>query len=78
MTTFVSTGLLPAAISTGIGSQTLKPLALVVIGGCLILALVARVLQPPILLLAHEWLERWVASRQKEISPSLGPPATES
>jgi cobalt-zinc-cadmium resistance protein CzcA len=58
MTTFVSTGLLPAAISTGIGSQTQKPLAMVVIGGCLILALVARVLQPPILLLAHRWLER--------------------
>jgi cobalt-zinc-cadmium resistance protein CzcA len=58
MTTFVSTGLLPAAISTGIGSQTQKPLALVVIGGCFILAVVARVLQPPILLLAHRWLER--------------------
>ena len=57
MTTFVSTGLLPAAISTGIGSQTQKPLAMVVIGGCLILAVVARVLQPPILLLAHRWLE---------------------
>ena len=58
MTTFVSTGLLPAALSTGIGSQTQKPLAMVVIGGCFILAVVARVLQPPILLLAHRWLER--------------------
>jgi cobalt-zinc-cadmium resistance protein CzcA len=58
MTTFVSTGLLPAAVSTGIGSQTQKPLAMVVIGGCLILAVVARVLQPPILLLGHQWLER--------------------
>ena len=58
MTTFVSTGLLPAAVSTGIGSQTQKPLAMVVIGGCFILAIVARVLQPPILLLAHSWLER--------------------
>ena len=58
MTTFVSTGLLPAAISTGIGSQTQRPLAIVVIGGCLILAVVARVLQPPILLVAHRWLER--------------------
>jgi cobalt-zinc-cadmium resistance protein CzcA len=57
MTTFVSTGLLPAAVSTGIGSQTQKPLALVVIGGCFILAIVARVLQPPILLLSHRWLE---------------------
>jgi cobalt-zinc-cadmium resistance protein CzcA len=68
MTTFVSTGLLPAAISTGIGSQTQKPLALVVIGGCFILAVVARVLQPPILLLAHRWLERRKASE-----PSVPP-----
>jgi cobalt-zinc-cadmium resistance protein CzcA len=58
MTTFVSTGLLPAAVSTGIGSQTQRPLAMVVIGGCFILAIVARVLQPPILLLAHAWLDR--------------------
>jgi cobalt-zinc-cadmium resistance protein CzcA len=58
MTTFVSTGLLPAAVATGIGSQTQKPLAMVVIGGCFILALVARILQPPILLVAHRWLER--------------------
>src|SRR6185312_5855265 len=36
MTTFVSMGLLPAAISTGIGSQTQKPLAMAVIGGSLI------------------------------------------
>jgi cobalt-zinc-cadmium resistance protein CzcA len=58
MTTFVSTGLLPAAMSTGIGSQTQKPLAIVVIGGSFILAVVARVLQPPILLVTHRWLER--------------------
>jgi cobalt-zinc-cadmium resistance protein CzcA len=58
MTTFVSTGLLPAAVATGIGSQTQRPLAMVVIGGCFILAIVARVLQPPILLLAHAWLDR--------------------
>jgi cobalt-zinc-cadmium resistance protein CzcA len=66
MTTFVSTGLLPAAVSTGIGSQTQKPLAMVVIGGCFILAIVARVLQPPILLLAHRWLER-----NRSVDPTL-------
>jgi cobalt-zinc-cadmium resistance protein CzcA len=76
MTTFVSTGLLPAAISTGIGSQTQKPLALVVIGGCLILALVARVLQPPIMLLAHQWLERRLEARQRA-TPSLNAPVHE-
>jgi heavy metal efflux system protein len=58
MTTFVSTGLLPAAVATGIGSQTQRPLAMVVIGGCFILAVVSRVLQPPILLVTHRWLER--------------------
>jgi heavy metal efflux system protein len=59
MTTLVATlGLTPAAMSTGIGSQTQKPLAIVVIGGSLILAILTRVLQPPLLVLAHEWMER--------------------
>ena len=54
MTTLVAMiGLLPAAISRGIGSETQKPLAIVVIGGALILALVPRFLQPPLLVLAH-------------------------
>jgi cobalt-zinc-cadmium resistance protein CzcA len=58
MTTLVATlGLLPAAVSNGIGSQTQKPLAVVVIGGSLILALLTRVLQPPLLVVAHTWLE---------------------
>jgi cobalt-zinc-cadmium resistance protein CzcA len=65
MTTFVSTGLLPAAISTGIGSQTQKPLAIAVMGGCFILAIVARILQPPILLVAHRWLEKREAKRMR-------------
>jgi cobalt-zinc-cadmium resistance protein CzcA len=60
MTTLVATlGLLPAALSNGIGSQTQKPLAIVVIGGSLILAILTRVVQPPLLVLAHTWLERW-------------------
>ena len=59
MTTLVATlGLLPAALSNGIGSQTQKPLAIVVIGGSLILAVLTRVLQPPLLVMAHGWLER--------------------
>ena len=51
-------GLLPAALSNGIGSQTQKPLAVVVIGGCLTLALVTRILRPPLLVLAHGWMDR--------------------
>jgi cobalt-zinc-cadmium resistance protein CzcA len=59
MTTLVAMiGLFPAAISTGIGSQTQRSLALVVIGGALLLAIVARGVQPPLLVIAHRWLER--------------------
>lgn len=44
-------GLVPAAISHGIGSETQKPLALVVIGGSLLLAITARAFQPAMLVL---------------------------
>jgi Cu/Ag efflux pump CusA len=64
MTTLVATlGLLPAALSNGIGSQTQKPLAIVVIGGSLILAILTRVVQPPLLGVAHTWLERRFGGR---------------
>lgn len=54
MTTMVAImGLLPAALSHGIGSETQKPLAVVVIGGALLLAVIARLVQGPILVLAH-------------------------
>jgi cobalt-zinc-cadmium resistance protein CzcA len=57
MTTLVATlGLLPAALSHGIGSQTQRPLAIVVIGGSLFLAFLTPVIQPPLLVLAHS---RW-------------------
>jgi cobalt-zinc-cadmium resistance protein CzcA len=58
MTTLVATlGLMPAALSNGIGAQTQKPLAIVVIGGSLILAILTRIVQPPLLVVAHKWLE---------------------
>jgi hypothetical protein len=47
----------------GIGSQTQKPLAIVVIGGSLILAILTRVVQPPLLGVAHTWLERRFGGR---------------
>jgi heavy metal efflux system protein len=60
MTTFVAMlGLLPAALSHGIGSDTQKPLAIVVIGGALILAVIPRLLQPSLLVLAHAGERRW-------------------
>ena len=64
-------GLLPAAISTGIGSETQKPLAIVVIGGALVLALLPRLLQPALLVLAHR-RDKAFAGRSEE----SGTPAT--
>lgn len=49
-------GLLPAALSTRIGAQTQRPLAIVVIGGSLAIALVTRVLQPIMIFLCHRRL----------------------
>jgi cobalt-zinc-cadmium resistance protein CzcA len=66
MTTLVAMlGLLPAAISNGIGAQTQKPLAIVVIGGSLILAVLTRVLQPPLLVLAHTWVDERRRRRER-------------
>jgi cobalt-zinc-cadmium resistance protein CzcA len=54
MTTSVAMlGLFPAAVSRGIGSETQRPLAIVVIGGALMLAVLPRLLQPALLVLAH-------------------------
>ena len=55
-------GLLPAAVSRGIGSETQKPLAIVVIGGMLVLALLPRLLQPPLLVLLHRGMQQPVHS----------------
>jgi cobalt-zinc-cadmium resistance protein CzcA len=64
MTTLVATlGLLPAALSTRIGVQTQKPLAIVIIGGTLTIALVTTVLQPAIVVLFHQWKEQRAARK---------------
>jgi cobalt-zinc-cadmium resistance protein CzcA len=58
MATLVATvGLLPAAISNGVGAQTQKPLAIVVIGGALIIAALSRIVRPPLLVVAHRWYD---------------------
>ena len=44
-------GLLPAAISTGIGSQVQKPLAIVVVGGMMVAPVVILVTLPALILL---------------------------
>ncbi|HEY4185846.1 MAG TPA: CusA/CzcA family heavy metal efflux RND transporter [Polyangia bacterium] len=80
MTTFVAMlGLTPAALSHGIGADTQKPLAIVVIGGALILAVLPRLVQPPLLVLAHRtekrWTEKPAAERKKdeEVGESAAP-----
>ncbi len=49
-------GLLPAAVSTRIGAQTQRPLAIVVIGGALAILMLTRVLQPVLIYLCHRRL----------------------
>jgi len=47
---------LPAALSTCIGAQTQRPLAIVVIGGAISIALLTRVFQPTLIYLLRNQL----------------------
>jgi cobalt-zinc-cadmium resistance protein CzcA len=49
-------GLLPAALSTRIGAQTQRPLAIVVIGGAVSIALLTRVFQPTLMYVLHNYI----------------------
>ena len=49
-------GLLPAAVSTRIGAQTQRPLAIVVIGGALSIALLTRVFHPTLVYVLHNYV----------------------
>ena len=51
-------GLLPAAVAQGIGSETQRPLARVVVGGMISSAVVILLVLPAIYFLAHSWLEQ--------------------
>lgn len=51
-------GLLPAAISTGIGSETQKPLAIVVIGGLVTSTILTLLILPILYTLAHQFLHK--------------------
>ena len=62
-------GLLPAAISTRIGAQTQRPLAIVVIGGALAIMMLTRILQPALIYLCHRQLR--LADQNR---PPLAPP----
>jgi len=58
-------GLLPAALSTRIGAQTQRPLAIVIIGGCCSIALLTRVFQPTLVYLFHRQLGLTEDARRK-------------
>ncbi|MBV8358214.1 MAG: efflux RND transporter permease subunit, partial [Deltaproteobacteria bacterium] len=60
-------GLLPAALSTRIGAQTQRPLAIVVIGGAVSIALLTRVFQPILMLLLHRYIG--LTEEVRETSP---------
>jgi cobalt-zinc-cadmium resistance protein CzcA len=63
-------GLLPAAMATGIGSETQRPLARVVVGGMITSALMILFVLPVVYLLIHRYLEKR-ASRVAMRSPSV-------
>lgn len=58
-------GLLPASIATGIGSETQRPLARVVVGGMLTSAIVVLIVLPAVYVLVHRRIE----NREKEKAP---------
>ena len=77
MTALVATlGLTPAALSNSIGAQTQKPLAIVVIGGSLTLALISRILQPAVLVATHTWLDRWRGRHPSRLATDQAPSDT--
>ena len=63
-------GLLPAAVSTGIGSQVQRPLALVVVGGILVAPLLILVVLPVL-------IELFTARESRAIAGGLAPGAAE-
>jgi cobalt-zinc-cadmium resistance protein CzcA len=63
-------GLLPAAVSTGIGSQVQRPLATVVVGGMLIGPVIMLVVVPALQTLFLDWRER-PAPTMHEDEPDL-------
>jgi len=62
-----SLGLLPAALSHGIGSETQKPLAIVVIGGLITATILSLLILPT----AYEWMYSSKSERaRKRKNPS--------
>ncbi len=62
-------GLLPAAVSTGIGSETQKPLARVVVGGMMTAPVLTLLVLPALYLIVHRWAEARASRRIGDILP---------
>jgi heavy metal efflux system protein len=62
-------GLLPAALSTGIGSQVQKPLALVVVGGSLLAPLLILLVLPVLIDLFSRRRSSWEQATTEELPP---------
>ena len=58
-------GLVPMLLSSGVGAETQRPLATVVVGGLLSSTLLTLVLLPVL----YEWLETRAAASTEETSP---------
>ena len=61
-----SIGLLPAALSHSIGSDTQRPFAIVIVGGLLPATLLTMFLLPTTYQLAERWFGRWRARHPEE------------
>ena len=70
-------GLLPAALSTRIGAQTQRPLAIVVIGGAISIALLTRVFQPTLVYVLHNYIGLTESHRTMPLEVQGNPPETE-
>jgi heavy metal efflux system protein len=62
-------GLLPAALSTRIGAQAQRPLAIVVIGGAMAIMVLTRVFQPTLVYLLHNQLGLTDTGDRKDAPP---------
>jgi cobalt-zinc-cadmium resistance protein CzcA len=62
-----SIGLLPAALSHSIGSDTQRPFAIVIVGGLLPATLLTMFLLPTTYQLAERWFGRWRARHPQEL-----------
>jgi cobalt-zinc-cadmium resistance protein CzcA len=60
--TVAMAGLLPAALSTGIGAQSQRPIAIVIVGGLLPSMALALIVLPAL----YEWIERRFGPESKD------------